>query len=339
MEAKIKLENFLRDVLQMHQPAAWTRRAKVMGYEVAAVSLPTSYEGFAFCLKTPDYRPYLSGSELKGALRTALLTKMLCEDTQRQDRLAQQLQSENLDELVQKVATTRGREQWRWRSESRRELKRLWQESEWQSVRKDARDSDAHHDLLRGIAISDSEPFTTDSLCIYKATRLGMSRDVTVFIEAIQPQTQNTKRETQVTLSIAHPDRWLQKIGLTDKAGWLNWDKLSEALYEHANSVLDFIAQKFPVLKERTEALRQQNEVHAPLLRLGWGQGFLSVTMTQPLQKQHEEAYEALRRALAQAFGHYKGTKPYDFPKSLWAVLDSKGNPCDLFGWVKLVKL
>jgi len=211
-----------------------------------------------------------------------------------------------------------------------RKLRDLWQTTEWQLIRSGSKD--AHNDLFRGISISDSEPLPTNALRIYAAKRLNMSRDLIVFTEAIAPN-----NETKVTLSIARPDRWLQKIGLTDKAGWLDWTKLAQALYEHANAVLEFIAQKFPQIKQKAQWLKQQNNPQEPLVCLGWGQGFLSVTMTEPLLRRNSQAYETLRQAMAQVIRQYGRTKQNNFPKTIWAALDGNGQPSDLFGWVKLV--
>ncbi|MEZ8218251.1 CRISPR type III-A/MTUBE-associated RAMP protein Csm5 [Candidatus Fervidibacteria bacterium JGI MDM2 SSWTFF-3-K9] len=310
-ENQLSLERFLRESLQMPQPVNWLRSQKAVRYEVVAVRAPDRYEGFAFCLKTPDHRPYIPGSELKGAIRTAVLTKMLNGNANLLRQLAQNLQPN----------MTKG------------QLNALWQETEWMLLRRNRNDKDAHNDLFRGIAISDSEPLPTDALRIYAAKRLNMSRDVTVFVEAIAPEC-----ETSVTLSVARPDRWLREIGLTDKAGWLDWTKLAQALYEHANAVLDFIARKFPQVREKTQWLKEQNKPDEPLVCLGWGQGFLSVTMTEPLLRRHSDAYETLRQAMAQAISQYGRTKQNNFPKTIWAALDRNGQPYDLFGWVKLVR-
>jgi CRISPR-associated protein Csm5 len=270
---------------------------------------------FNLCLKTPDHRPYIPGSELKGAIRTAVLAKMLNDDVNLLRQLAQNL----------RPSMTKG------------QMNALWQGNEWLLLRRNQNDRDAHNDLFRGIAISDSEPLPTDALRIYAAKRLNMSRDVTVFVEAIAPNS-----ETEVTLSVACPDRWLQAIGLTDKAGWLDWAKLAHALYEHSNAILDFIAKKFPArefpqVQAKAQKLKEQNKPDEPLVCLGWGQGFLSITMTEPLRQKFPAAYETLRKAMAQAIRQYERTKQNDFPKTLWVALDRNGQPSDLFGWVQLI--
>ncbi|MFN3421060.1 MAG: type III-A CRISPR-associated RAMP protein Csm5 [Armatimonadota bacterium] len=312
-ESQLSLEKFLQQILRVPQPAQWLRQGKGVRYEVTAISLPSRYEGFSLCLKAPDNRPYIPGSELKGAIRTAVLNFLLQHNPVLLSNLQEQLQSLGSD-----------------RGQLRKQLRNLWQTAEHNLIR--AGESDSHHDLFRGIAISDSEPLPTEALRIYGAKRLGMSRDVKVFVEAIAP-----RNETSATLSIARPDRWLEHMGLVDKGGWLNWQKLAEALYEHANEVLDFIAHKFPQMHHHVQGLKNQNSKDAPLLCLGWGQGFVSVTMTTPLRKAHPNAYEALRQAMAQAFGQYGRTKPNNFPKTIWVALDANNNPAYLFGWVKLV--
>jgi CRISPR-associated protein Csm5 len=314
-ESNLSLKKFLQETLQMSQPAQWLRSVQALRYEVAAVTPPNRYEGFTLCLKTPDHRPYIPGSELKGAIRTAVLAKMLNDDVNLLRQLAQNLRPN----------MTRG------------QMNALWQGNEWLLLRRNQNDRDAHNDLFRGIAISDSEPLPTDALRIYAAKRLNMSRDVTVFVEAIAPNS-----ETEVTLSVACPDRWLQAIGLTDKAGWLDWTKLAHALYEHSNAVLDFIAKKFPArefpqVHAKAQKLKEKNKPDEPLVCLGWGQGFLSITMTEPLRQKFPTAYETLRQAMAQAIRQYERTKQNNFPKTIWAALDANSQPSDLFGWVQLV--
>jgi CRISPR type III-A-associated RAMP protein Csm5 len=314
-------------------------RASV-AYVLPLVSLRQRMLQFNLCLKTPDHRPYIPGSELKGAIRTAVLVQAL--HGKALDSLAEALQSEDIKQLIKDIKQLideiqqlkKGphleRELRQKQSALSRKLRNLWQETEQNLLR--AGSKDAHNDLFRGIAISDSEPLPTDALRIYAAKRLNMSRDVTVFVEAIAPN-----RETKVTLSVACPDRWLQAIGLTDKAGWLDWTKLAHALYEHSNAVLDFIAKRFPQVQAKAQWLRKQNNPQAPLVCLGWGQGFLSITMTEPLRQKFPEAYEALRQAMAQAIGHYGRTQANNFPKTLWVALDKNGQPSDLFGWVQLI--
>jgi CRISPR-associated protein Csm5 len=289
-------------------------RASV-AYVLPLVSLRQRMLQFNLCLKTPDHRPYIPGSELKGAIRTAVLAKILNDDVNLLRQLAQNLRPN----------MTKG------------QMNALWQGNEWLLLRRNQNDRDAHYDLFRGIAISDSKPLPTNALCIYPAKRLNMSGNVTVFVEAIAPNS-----ETEVTLSVACPDRWLQAIGLTDKAGWLDWAKLAHALYEHSNAVLDFIAKRFPArefpqVHAKAQKLKEQNKPDEPLVCLGWGQGFLSITMTEPLRQKFPEAYEALRQALAQAIRQYERTKQNNFPKTIWAALDANSQPSDLFGWVQLI--
>ena len=310
---KATLNHFLRDKLKMSQPAQWLRQQQAVRYELPLASKAQHPPRFFVCLKTPDHRPYIPGSEIKGALRTAVLAAMLTGNA--------------LDQLVDEIDKISPKPQ------SQRELNQIGQKTEWKLLRAKAAEAmDAHNDLFRGLSISDSEPFLPSSLRLYAAKRLGMTRNVTVFTEAIAPE-----NETKVTLSIASPDRWLEAAGLTGKGEWLDWNKLAEALYEHANAVLDFLAQKFPQMKQHIQELKEQNQKDAPLLRLGWGQGFLSVTMTAPLRRQNPNAYEALVKALAQAIGKYQRAQPKNFPKTVWAALDQNDQPFAFFGWLKIV--
>jgi CRISPR-associated protein Csm5 len=129
-------------------------RASV-AYVLPLVSLRQRMLRFNLCLKTPDHRPYIPGSELKGAIRTAVLAKMLNDDVNLLRQLAQNLRPN----------MTKG------------QMNALWQGNEWLLLRRNQNDRDAHNDLFRGIAISDSEPLPTDALRIYAAKRLNMRRD------------------------------------------------------------------------------------------------------------------------------------------------------------------
>ncbi|GBD00184.1 hypothetical protein HRbin17_02722 [bacterium HR17] len=340
------LRNFLQQFEAQQRSTVLETIKAATDYAVSLSAASQRVSQINICLKTPDHKPYIPGSELKGAIRTAVLTRML-EGSDLLAQLVQSLTEQEFAQLVDKIVrlqkdVSREKDAKRRKEPNqllrnlqedlRKRLANFWRETEQSLLC--AGKSDAHFDLFRGIAISDSEPLPTSALCIYAAKRLdrnGQLKVFTTFVEAIAPD-----NETTVTLFVAKPDRWLQEMGLTDKKGWLDWQKLAEALYEHANAVLGFIAQKFPNMRQRVQALKSQNTEDAPLVCLGWGQGFVSITMTDPLRKAHPAAYEALRQAMAQAIRQYERTKPNNFPKTIWVALDANNQPSDLFGWVKL---
>jgi len=167
--SKATLNHFLREELKMPQPAQWLRQRKAVRYELPLASKAQHPPRFFVCLKTPDHRPYIPGGEIKGALRTAVLAAMLTGNA--------------LDQLVDEIDKISQKPQ------SQRELNQIGQKTEWKLLRAEA--MDAHNDLFRGLSISDSEPFLPSSLRLYAAKRLGMTRNVTVFTEAIAPRKRN----------------------------------------------------------------------------------------------------------------------------------------------------
>ncbi len=319
------LSAFLSDI---KKSAEWLQQVKAVRYELRWCEeikradprrrdeLIKRCHRFSLCLKTPDHRPYLPGSELKGALRTAVLVELLTQTPQQ------------LNQLVQRISELHSDLQQKQQQSSR--LRQLASQIEQNLLRSGQKD--AHYDLLRGVAISDSQPFPQSALRLYAAKRLGMRKDVTVFTEAIAPGSRTT-----VTLSLAHPDRWMEKLGLTNCSGWLNWNQLAQALYNHANAQLEFLEQKFPELRQRINELKSLNRPDAPLMRIGWGQGYISTTITHPIRVQHRKEYETLRQIMAQLIRQYSGTAPNNFPKTVWVVWQNN-QAADLFGWIQLMR-
>ncbi len=327
--ARPSLNDFLP---RIKKSAEWLRQSKAVRYELRWCEeieradprrrdeFIRRCREFSLCLKTPDHRPYLPGSELKGALRTAVLVELLTQTHQQLNQLVQGISKLHSD--LQREPQ---------KSNQSRQLRQLALQTEQNLLRSGQRD--AHYDLLRGVAISDSQPFPQSALRLYAAKRLGMSRDVTVFTEAIAPGSQ-----TVVTLSLARPDRWMEKLGLTDHSGWLNWNQLAQALYSHANAQLEFLERKFPQLRQRINQLRNLNSPDAPLMRIGWGQGYISTTMTYPIRTQHPNEYETLRKIMAELIRQYRRTASNNFPKTLWVVW-TNNQAADLFGWIQLMRV
>jgi CRISPR type III-A-associated RAMP protein Csm5 len=294
-----------------------------ISYSMPYTFAPTNRAGYPYmtgintCLKTPDHRPYIPGSELKGTIRTAILVKML-EDENALKRLAQAI-----GEITLKNS----------RKQIRGDLRDRWQRIERELLR--GKGGDAHYDLLRGLWISDTSPLPRETLRVEATEMYGTSRKTLTFVETISRGEELTARVT-----LTSPERWLEELGLSDKDGWLSWERILQAIHFRSTMLLDLEADRFKAderMREEVERLKRLNLPDSPLLPVGGGQGFMGITFTLPLKRMDEEGFEDLRRALAKAYGQYSRTSPHRFPKTRRVVLNGKGRPSTFLGWVKLI--
>lgn len=269
------------------------------------------------CIKTPDHRPYIPGSEIKGAIRTSILMDML------QNGVAFRQFTDKIKNLNTRLKRER-------RSKKNEILKQGWKEIEDKLLRGSY--NEAHYDLMRGVQVGDSRPFPTETLRVEFISIIGTSKRFPLYVETISPD-----HETEVQITIASPERWLEEMKLSDKREWLSWDRISRAIYTRSKLILQEDERYFRGnirIEEEIERLKRLNTPDSPLLRLGWGQGFTGITLTLPLKMREEWVFEDLRRSLSKAYN--RRTHPGRFPQTRRVAVDERGNPRTPLGWVKL---
>ena len=126
-----------------------------------------------------------------------------------------------------------------------------------------------------------------------------------------------------------------------DQQGILNIDIIKSALYQFSKDVIDedirFVdgcrgnGYRFPVaeVKAHLKNLTKQNKEKTPLIRLGKGQGFLSLTMALLIRRRAPEAYQKLI-AVVQS----DKNDPKRFPATRRLIADSNGE-YKFPGWIR----
>ena len=289
-------------------------------------------------IKTMGNRPYMPGSSLKGALRTALLGEIVDvnEDVYEKSR-------EHIETLIDRGP----------RGNPRREKPA-------QRIEQLAFGKDPNHDLLRALQVSDTQPVDSDALEIGLAwtvtlnqnnqlvQKIDRGQEYKHFVEQFQAQQRLT-----FTLKIddfLFRDREKARLGYSDSQAELLRD-IAEVCRSDADALMKqelafYDNYDFSELANIYEKLIQINdtlEVGAFLLQIGWGSGYHANTVTSIIADADEGAPEAedLWMDLRERFrlGQSRSQRDhYDaraFPKTR-RILYRGRNPICPLGWVKI---
>lgn len=208
-------------------------------------------------------QPYIPGSSLKGALRTALINAMVSQSIKNQEKGWRILCDRTLN---------------------KKECERRFQDFEKNLMRvgfekKSVRDP-SKIELLRGFSISDSEPMEPENLGLYQKIDYNIKKNTAatlpLFRECLKPG-------TETTFTISLDSYWLKGF---EKKGFrlesfsdiaaaldLNWENLTEMLPIGEQS------HRYVPMAKKGEAL----------LPLGGGAGYHSKTIVRSMAPNHEQ--------------------------------------------------
>jgi CRISPR-associated protein Csm5 len=321
IEGELSVQHFLANVLRT-RPLAFVSRCEA--YAIRC-NTPPERDGFRLQLKDVANRPYIPGTGIKGALRTALLYALVAEPRHypwlrdRLGRFRSDLRSGlHVREKVRRLEKIAG------------DLEAKLLRGEVAGETKD----DAKFDFLRFMEVSDSTPLLPDALRIELTQMLGTGRYTRTWVETIAPGSEVTAQ-----IALGDPMLILRELGLERLREWLSLSKLLEACYIHSHDILDEEAKYFagePRLAALVTQLQRENEPNAPLLRLGQGQGFLGVTVDLAVKRRDEQLYDEAIREGVSLQRRWRTTKDR-FPKTRRVVTDRDGTPLSLLGWAKAV--
>jgi CspA family cold shock protein len=130
-----------------------------------------------------------------------------------------------------------------------------------------------------------------------------------------------------------------KQLGLNQQGQWVSLELLLEACYKRSAAILEadqiyFDRHNFKELSRQVDDLRKRNTPQTPLLRVGGGQGLLSITDNLWLLERDPELYEVVRQgtSLQRNWHTYTG----NFPKTR-RVIWRKGQPAALLGWIQFI--
>jgi len=318
VEGRLSLEVFLRERLGV-EPVRFVRERDCLLYQVSCRTNPGP-RGFNAHIKDIGCRPYIPGSELKGALRTSVLYALL-KDNKRERTFTKMI--EGLKE---------------YRNLSRKKLEKKFKDVASQ-VERNLRGTkdDAKYDLLKFISVSDSEPMATENLRLEVSRSEGTGRYTKTSIEVL---TEGSEATFFLSICGASDVRQaLRELGLEGLERWLSLEKLLKACYIRSRDILAKEAEYFKyqsAVRDQIYRLQRKNELSSPLLRLGWGQGFLSTTVDLRVKQVDPELYEEGIREPVSKLRNWH-TQKDNFPKTRRTLVDRNNRPTSLLGWVKLI--
>lgn len=286
-------------------------------------------------IQTVDNQPYIPGSTLKGALRTALLGEILID----QDEVFKESQRELMKQVNQPPRGNPRREQPARQIENR------------------AFGKDPNHDLLRALQISDTAPLESNTLEIGMAWTVTLDEEGELVQKVDRGQEyKNFVQQIQVgqhlmfTLKI---DELLFREREKKRLSFNDFQKqklqtIAQDCRTQANDMMEAELEYFDVyelpqianLYDKLIRLNDRLPKEAFLLQIGWGTGYHANTVTSffanPTQSQ-ENLWMDLRKRFRlgesrSERGHYDER---EFPKTR-RILYRGRNPIAPLGWVKI---
>lgn len=214
--------------------------------------------------RDPKNRPYVPGSSIKGALRTAILTRLIWDEIKGDGSPLdlEALMKEFENKAIEKGMDRRNnRRNYNW---DRLKDKSVFPENTILSTlefSKDSKATDTSRNIMRGISISDSEPLNNEDIILVGKEEIhfnGNPTQINIVREALRP---GTKIKAKLTL-----DRKILKDSLT--------------IYD----ILDSIAAQSEFLTDNIDVefdspLNTFTEIPDNYLILGGGAGFFSKTL------------------------------------------------------------
>lgn len=306
-------------------------------YNILCAQSPETTE-IREAIKTIEHHPYIPGSTIKGALRTALLGEILIENNEVYDKTQNELNN-----MINRPP----------RGNPRREQPA-------RKIENHAFGKDPNHDLLRALQISDTEPIETDALEIGTAwtvtlnsndqlvrkvdrgkeyknfvqqIRTGQRFTFTLKIDDLLLREQEKKR-------LRFSDFQEQKLRSIAKAcSSLASDMLPAELEFYDIYDLDRIARLYIKLEDLNNDLPE----NAFLLQIGWGTGYLANTATAVFANTHDPPRERWleiqkRFKLGESRSRREHYDKREFPKTRRILYEGQ-RPIAPFGWVKISPL
>ena len=292
-----------RPAAELLQPADFRPDSALFRYVVKGTPRSTQ-EGARLREQIKDVfdRPYLPGSSLKGAFRTALFDWALAQNPKALD-------------------TSRLRDSRKWAA---------------QPIERALLGRDPNHDLLRALHVADSAPLDPNkSLSIENAQVFtGGHAGSPIEVEALRP---HVRLRTSVKLDLSlFSDQAERELHLGDRLQWLQGlmavcrarvtpilaaERDWFARFHRGSPIVGFYAQLHDLVTGMPD--------ERCLLQVGWGGGWLNKTAGLRLDERQREGV-INRYRLARG----KRQKGDPFPKSRRVALDAQGRSIAPLGWV-----
>lgn len=286
------------------------------------------------CFIKQNNKAYIPGTEIKGAIRTAVAYNLL-----QKNGSWEQLNSELRNFTIRysnKLKPISG-QKGRWVNEIKKELVNEMGkiEDKLQAILfRVKNNNDAKYDFLKLLHIGDTESKDPNSCLFVSNLKVeGINRGFPLFQELCKKdQTftcQGFKLDNNKTI--------LNKLGFSDEQKWIVLDEknLFQCCYEFSNRLLEEETAYFTKIDQqkivvKLKAIMQQNKPDSPVMRIGKNEGYLSLTMGLLVKDKDKTLYD---NVLCHATKNTSYTG--NFPKTR-RIVNLENGDIDTCGWVKL---
>lgn len=260
-------------------------------------------------IKTVD-KTYIPGSSIKGAIRTAILHNIIT--------------YEDIDKIKDLIQISHHNNFVKWR-DAQTFQNQLFANS---------RMNESYSSIFKFLQITDTTLAPFPSIYALISLKVGQNRSEwysrngnIVFTYA---ETIGIGRKIDFEIDSTYNSLVHNKLNLEDKVNYIKMDKIKEFLFKFSNDYITHeinFAQKYNLefLENFYKKLKEKNEPDSPLMRIGHGSGFLSVTIGLRLKEEDPETYELVRKTFRRSY-------PFEFPKT--RRLTTHKTP---IGWAKVI--
>ncbi len=337
----------IKEILDKHR----IRYEDVEKYYIRKDSRTFTGRGIREQIKTVNNQPYIPGSEIKGAVRTAILWWLVKNDNQLKHKLADSLQK-----TISQI-----REEIRKKPNDSRKIKSKWETRIDDEITKIVFGDEPQKDILKALYIGDLEPLQLDNLRVVETKIMSITNNVvywkdfrnirnslqskdgtSTFIEGLQPGI-FTSSQIKVEDYFWKSDRD-NRLGFSTKKNWLDVKQLISICKEFGKAIWNQERTFYKNLNsneinEIKEFYKDYNSLNLTdnefLLAIGWGTGQRAKTVFSLLE-------ERLQKDLRYTFNLGKftrenGRRKIIFPYSKTRkIVFENGEPKYPFGWIKV---
>jgi len=359
-----EVSDILQQIAPGHAPGVVDRLKRPGGYGYRVLRVHGRFSEVMVHIKQEPDLPYVPGSSIKGAIRTAVLYSLYqANESFYQKHVAERLGSfwETNRDLYKDAARNDRR------AKGRLSASFLWQFSPLRAFEAAALHAggrgDVHSDVLRHLLVADTEPaHADDALALACAEVVGTDRrgePMRLWAEVLRPGTKLAWAGVQAEGEMRHASAASWQA-LVEQQGYnlqqtrlaSSWVLVRKCIQRFSSAVLvaeaeywnqrykpdemsDRCWRRFEELRrpaaQRVENLKKRNSEDTPLLRVGGHEGLLSTTIALLVEQRDPDLY---RRAVAPAT---RGRAyPAFFPKTRRVVRMPGAQEPDLAGWVRI---